>query len=183
MPAPSAPTLTLRMLGELIVSLEEIPLWKRRQLCSAIKSFARVCNFTPDDIIADPGTIRMLAAKAPWMLAGYRKESWANIQSRLRSALEVGGVNVHRQRRNFKLNAEWEELVAPLSRRDHDEIHRFAGWCSIRAVSLNDVSPKVFDDFYIYLEQQMTQRNPRERGHVARRAWNRAIATTVHPSR
>src|SRR5690606_22835157 len=58
-----------------------------------------------------------------------------------------------------------------------DEVHRFAGWCSIREISPYDVSPAVFDRYYTYLEEQMTQRKPRERGHVARRAWNRAIAT------
>lgn len=176
MPAPSAPTLTLRLLAELIMSLLEIPLWKRRELCSAIKNFAKVCGLTPDDIIADPGTIRTLGAKAPWLLAGYTKGSWANIMWRLRCALEIGGVKVHRQRRNFKLNGEWEQLLLPLLRRDRDEIHRFAGWCSIREISPDDVSPGVFDRYYAYLAQQMTQRNPRERGHVARRAWNRAVA-------
>jgi len=177
MPAPSAPTLTLRLLAELIMSLPEIPLWKRRELCSAIRNFAKVCGLTPDDIIADPGAIRTLGAKAPWLLAGYTKGSWANIMWRLRCALEIGGVKVHRQRRNFKLNAEWEKLLAPLCRRDRDEIHRFAGWCSIRKIGPYDVSPAAFDGYYAYLGQQMTQRNPRERGHVARRAWNRAIAT------
>lgn len=176
MPAPSAPTLTLRLLIELIANMEEIPLWKRRELCSAIKNFAKVCGLTPDDIIADPGTIRTLRAKAPWLLAGYTKGSWANIMSRLNRALEIGGVKVHRQRRNFKLNAEWEQLIAPLCRRDRDDIHRVAGWCSIREISPHDVSPAIFDRYYTYLEQQMTQTNPRERGHVARRAWNRAIA-------
>lgn len=177
MPAPSAPTLTLRLLADLIGNLEEIPLPKRRELCSAIRRFAKVCGLTPDDIIADPGTIRTLRAKAPWLLAGYTKQSWANIMWRLGQALEIGGVNVHRQRRNFKLNGEWEMLIAPLSRRDRDEIHRFAGWCSIRETSPDDVSPAVFDRYYTYLDQQMTQTNPRERGHVARRVWNRAIAT------
>jgi integrase len=169
--------LTLRLLIELITSLEEIALWKRRELCSAIRTFTRVCGLTPDDIIADPSTIRTRAAKAPWLLAGYTKGSWANILSRLRRALEIGGVNVHRQRRNFKPNKEWEQLLAPLCRRDRDEIHRFAGWCSIREIGPHDVSPAVFDRYYTYLEEQMTQRNPRERGHVARRAWNRTIAT------
>lgn len=176
MPAPSAPTLTLRLLIELIANMEEIPLWKRRELCSAIKNFAKVCGLTPGDIIADPGIIRTLRAKAPWLLAGYTKGSWANILSRLNHALEIGGVKVHRQRRNFKLNAEWDQLIIPLCRRDRDEIHRFAGWCSIREIGPYDVSPAVFDRYYTYLEEQMTQRNPRERGHVARRAWNRAIA-------
>lgn len=175
MPAPSAPTLTLRLLIKLIANMEEIPLWKRQELCSAIRNFAKVCGLTPDDIIADPGIIRTLRAKAPWLLAGYTKGSWANILSRLNRALEIGGVKVHRQRRNFKPNSEWEQLLAPLCRRDRDDIHRFAGWCSIREISPHDVSPAIFDRYYAYLDQQMTQTNPRERGHVARRAWNRAI--------
>ncbi|TPE63100.1 hypothetical protein FJQ54_04440 [Sandaracinobacter neustonicus] len=166
---------------ERITSLEEIPQWKRRELCSAIRTFSRVCGLTPCVIIADPGTIRTLGAKAPWLLAEYTKASWANVMSRLRCALEIGGVKVHRQRRNFKLNAEWELLVVPLSRRDRDEIHRFAGWCSIREIGPHHVSPEIFDRYYAYLDQQMTQRNPRERGHVARRAWNRAVVTLGSP--
>src|SRR3546814_15303284 len=86
---------------------------------------------TPDDTSADPGTIRTLAAKAPWPLAGYTKQSWANIMWLLRCALEIGGVKVNRQRRNFKLNGEWEMLIAPPSRRVRDEVQRLVGGCSI----------------------------------------------------
>src|SRR3546814_3931517 len=72
---------------------------------------------------------------------------------RLRCALEIGGVKVHRQRRNFKLNGEWEMLIAPPSRRDRDEVHRFAGWCSIREI-LRRLACRL-DRNYTYLEEQM----------------------------
>lgn len=185
MPAPNTPTLTLGLLIALIKQNEDLPLSKRRELCSAIRNFAKVCGLTPDVIIADPGTIRTLAAKAPWLLAGYTKGGWANIRSRVGKALEIAGVKVHRQRRNFKLSPSWEKLVATLSGRDQRDIRRFAGWCSVREISPHEVSPSTFDAFYTYLDEQMIQRNPRERGHVARRAWNRAIAlpgSAYHPA-
>ncbi|WBX85609.1 hypothetical protein [Sphingosinicella microcystinivorans] len=173
--------MTLRLLAELIASMEEISLSNRRELRSAINSFAKVCSLTPGDIVADPGTIRTLAAKAPWQLAGYKKASWANIMYRVRRALEIGGIKVHRRRRNFKPDATWQDELAPLCRRDHDELHRFAGWCSVHQIGPDAVTPGTFDRYYAYLEEQMTQRNPRERAHVARRAWNRAIATAGSP--
>ncbi|MFC3101063.1 site-specific integrase [Altererythrobacter lauratis] len=181
MPSHGTPTLTFAALIRLIMGREEIPLAKRSELCSAIRKFAEVCSLTPGDIIADPAIIRALAAKAPWLLRGYSKGSWANIMSRVRKALELAGVKVHRQRRNFTLSPAWEELVAPLSTRDRRDIRRFAGWCSVREISPQDVTPSTFEQFYAYLEQQMIQRNPRERGHVARRAWSRAIALPGSP--
>src|SRR3546814_8248976 len=46
---------------------------------------ARVCGLTPDDIIADPGTIRTLAAKAPWPLA-RSEEHTSELQSLMRTS-------------------------------------------------------------------------------------------------
>lgn len=181
MPSPGTPTLTFAALIPLIMGREEMPLSKRNELCSAIRKFAEVCSLTPSDIIADPAIIRALAAKAPWLLRGYSKGSWANIMSRVRKALEIAGVKVHRQRRNFTLSPAWEKLVSPLSTRDRRDIRRFAGWCSVREISPHEVSAATFEQFYAYLDQQMIQRNPRERGHVARRAWSRAIALPGSP--
>jgi hypothetical protein len=95
MPAPNTPTLTLGLLIVLIKQQEGLPLSKRSELCSAIRNFAKVCSFMPDDIIADPASIRALAAKAPWLLKGYSKGSWANIMSRVGKAMEMAGVKVH----------------------------------------------------------------------------------------
>src|SRR3546814_3823556 len=116
----------------------------------------RVCGLTPDDSIADPGTIRSLAAKAPWPLAGYTKQSWANIMWRLRCALEIGGVKVHRQRRNFKLNGEWEMLIAPPSRRDRDEVHRFAGRSEEHTSELQSLIRISYAVFCLKKKQQQT---------------------------
>lgn len=148
----------------------------RRELRSAINTFAKVCNRTPTDIIAEPAIIRVLSHRAPWQVAGLKKSTWANVLSRLTKAMEIGGVKVHRQRRNYKLDARWEALLAPMARLDRDELHRFAGWCSVHAIAPQEVTLETFARFLAYLEEQMIQRQPRERAHVARRSWNRTLA-------
>lgn len=178
MPGPNTPALTLRDIMTRVKSKTTLPAQKRRELCSAVATFCKICGQHASEVIADPGTIRKLGATAPWLLAGYSKKSWANTMSRLRRALELVGVKVHRQRRNFALTPEWSELTSGLCKRDHDELRRFAGWCSTMGVVPAGVSPQVFAQFYGYLDDQMTQQNPRERGHVARRAWNRVVVSS-----
>jgi len=175
MPAPDAPALTLAGVEDLIMAKHDLPIQTRREMRSRIECFARVCNRNPADIIADPAIIRALADKASWQLAGHSKAYWANVMSILRRALSIAGVRVQRQRRNFKLDASWEALFAPLLRRDRDDLHRFAGWCSTLGIEPTAVDAQTFERFLAFCEECMTQRNPRERAHVARRAWNRAI--------
>lgn len=176
MPGPSELAMTLAALQEQISSCKSLPLQNRRELRSAINTFAKVCNRTPTDIIADPAVIRGLSQRAPWQVAGLKKSTWANVLSRLTKAMAIGGIKVYRQRRNYKPDASWQALLAPMSRRDRDELHRFAGWCSVLSIAPQAVTPETFECFLAYLEEQMIQRDPRERAHVARRAWNRTLA-------
>lgn len=179
MPGPNDAAITLAAVQKTIIAQRDLLSSTRTELHSAINRFAVICGRTPADIPADPAILRGLAKRAPWQLAGLAKKSWANVLSRLRKAMQLAGVEVHRQRRNFKLDAAWQALLAPMCRRDHDELHRFAGWCSTLGIAPLDVTPDTFDRFLTYLDEQMIQKNPRERGHVARRAWNRMVA--AHP--
>jgi hypothetical protein len=167
----------------LTMGFEHIRPQARRDMCSAVRSFAKVVGQSPGDIIADPAVVRSLTARAPWQLADYTKARWANILSNLSRIMLCCDINVDRQRRNYSVSPEWKALLAPLTRRDHDELRRFAGWCSVRDIAPNDVTPATFDQFLEYMLAQSMQRNPRERAHVPRRAWNRAVAVpgTVYP--
>lgn len=183
MPAPNASTPTFAQLMTLTMGLEHIPLQARRDMCSAVRSFAKVAGQSPGDIIADPAVVRSLTARAPWQLADHTKARWGNILSNLSRIMQCCDINVDRQRRNYSVSPEWKALLAPLTRRDHDELRRFSGWCSVRSIAPPDVTPATFDQFLQYMLAQSMQRNPRERAHVPRRAWNRAVATpgTVYP--
>ena len=176
MPAPSSFAMTLKGVADCLVTDGLLPLQTRRDMLSAIKRFSALCSRAPGEIIADPAVIRDLMTKAPWQLAGYSKASWANMRSLITRAMRFAGVKVDRQRRNYKLTVPWDVLLAPLDKRNRDELRRFAGWCSTMGTAPTDVTAQTFDRFLQYMEEQSTQRGPRERVHVARRVWNRVIA-------
>lgn len=181
MPAPSKYTPTLAGVQNSLKTDTNLSPGQRAELVSAVSRLCEINGLSPADVIADPVVLRGLIARTPWLLAGLKKPSWNNIRSRLKRALSIAGIAIDRQRRNFKPNDEWEVLLAPLDRRDRDELHRFAGWCTVRGFSPKVVTAILHADFMAYLEAQSLQRNPRERAHVVRRAWNRAIAVPGSP--
>lgn len=184
MAPPSTKTMTLQGLIDFISSDERLTPSQRAERTSALRTFAKVCGKHPSEIIADPQVIRKLIAAASWQLAGLSKSRWANVQSLLTSSMKLGGIKVRRRRKNRKLDGQWETILAPLSRRDRDELHPFAGWCSTLGIAPSDVNADVFRRYLDHLEQETIQLNPRERWHVARRAWNRTLATfpgSPHP--
>jgi integrase len=181
MPPPNRHALTLARLAELIADSKDLKQQSRAELRSAINTFARVVGRNPADVIADPGVIRTLARRAPWRLSDLSQGSWRNIVSRLGKAMQTAGVKVHRQRRNYRLTTPWEDVLAPLKRRDRDDIRRFAGWCSVHGVDPSAVTDAVLQHYLCYLEDTSLQQDPRKRWHVPRRIWNRAIATPGSP--
>lgn len=176
MPAPDLICMTLEGVSSFVLDHEELKLQTRREITSSLRTFARIVGKSPADIIADPTVIRDLLANAPWQLANLSKARWANIRSHVSRALQLAGVRVDRQRRNYKLSPDWGDLLAPLERRDRDELRRFAGWCSVHGIVPAKVDTQTFEGFRQYMMAQSIQRNPRERAHVARRAWNRVLA-------
>lgn len=183
MPPPSSRALTLAQLSQHLSACGDITPRQQVELRSAINTFARVCDRDPADVVADPAVIRTLAAKAQWKLAGLTKGTWANIVSRLGKAMQLGGVRVHRQRRNYQLAEQWEQILGTLARRDRDELRRFAGWCSVYEIAPASVCDATLQRYLAYLEDQSLQQRPRERCHVARRAWNRTVARLGPPYR
>lgn len=176
MPPPITIAITCLQLIALLRTVPGYSTSKRSELISAVRRFCEICGLDPSEVIVDPQVIRRLADRASWQLAGLSKQSWANLLSRLTCAMKIAGIKVHRRRRNHKLDELWEALLAPLTRRDRDELHPFAGWCSVHQIEPHQVDQGVFQQYLVYLITQTIQRNPRERWHVGRRAWNRTVA-------
>lgn len=176
MPPPSTKAITALELIKLLRTAPGYTPSKRSELISAVNRFCEISGKHPSEVIVDPQVIRRLVDRASWQLAGLTKESWANLLSRLTCAMKIAGIKVHRRRRNHKLDELWDALLAPLARRDRDELHPFAGWCSVHQIEPHQVDQGVFERYLEYLITQTIQRNPRERWHVGRRAWNRTVA-------
>lgn len=177
MPKPNDTGMTLADLRKIIAEHPDLNKMDRTRMRSSIKRFAEVCSRTPEEIIADPATIRSLKKTAAWQIAGLSQSTWANICSSVVAAMTAAGIKVHRRRRNFALTPEWESWMADLSARDRQELHRFAGWCAAQTFTPEMVDAELFKHFYDYLHEQMVQTNPRERWRVHWRAWNKIVTT------
>lgn len=177
MPVQSQYTLTFLSLEQAIAQNTKLDASKIAAMRSALKRFADIVGKHSSQIIADPQVVRRLKADANWQMAGLNKASWANICSSVSKAMELCGVKVHRSRRNFKPDPEWMALLARLSALDLRDLQRFAGWCTTLGKAPHQVDTAVFGAYLHYLNTQSVQKNPKERWHVARRAWNKLSAS------
>ncbi|MBP2157492.1 MULTISPECIES: site-specific integrase [Asticcacaulis] len=185
MPAPNNPTLTLAQVRDALSTRNDLKSSDRTTMVSAINRFAEIASLSPSQILADPGVIRDLKETANWQLAGRKKHdgvpnevgitkaSWANITSLVTKAMKLSGIAVDRRRRNFKPADAWQPLLDKTSKNDRHALNRFAGWCTAFQISPDQVSQETFVNYLDFLLGQTTQKNPKERWHCARRAWNR----------
>lgn len=150
---------------------------RRSEIASGIKRFCETAGFERHSTIAEPAAIRKGREKANWQQAGLTKARWQNICSLVSAGLEIAGIRVHRSRANYPVSPEWQNVLDSLSKIDRRDLRRFAGWCTALSISPSDVNQNIFERFLAYCVDEMVHRNPRERWHVARRAWNRAAAS------
>ena len=170
MPGPNEYAMTLQDVSERLAELTSLPVQRCREQQSAIVTFAKACGRTPSEIIADAPHISFLLKEANWQRLGITKKSWANVQSRVRTALQLAGVDIAKRR-----NSSWrpvEDLVAPLPPRKRQDLSRFGGYCTVRQISPHDVTGATFDEFLRFNHEQVVQLDPREKWQTARRAWN-----------
>ena len=171
MPGPNEYAMTLQDVSDRLAELVSLPVQTRREQQSAIVTFAKACGRTPSEIIADAQHVSFLLKDANWQRLGITKKSWANVQSRVRTALQLAGIDIAK-RRNFKPAPVWEDLVAPLPPRKRQDLGRFSGYCTVRQISPHEVTSTTFDEFLRFNHEQVVQLDPREKWQTARRAWN-----------
>ena len=175
MPVTERMPMTIEALIKFILGVETIPINRRKEIASALKRLVEIVGVDQHSMIADPGVFRRLFASGKWHQAGISKGRWANIKSLATEALQIAGIDVHRSRANYPVAPEWEAVLARLPELVRRDLRRFAGWCSCLAIPPCEVTSQVFDRYLGYCTDQMTHKDPRERWHVVRRAWNRAV--------
>lgn len=176
MPSPKQSAVTLAQVIAIVDQHSALTNAQKTELRSAVSRFAAISRRRLDEVIADPAVIRPLIAAAPWQLSGLSKRAWNNLRYRLGRAMQLAGVRVDRRRRNFKLADNWARLLERLPERPRQDLRRFAGWCSTLGIMPEEVVAEVHERFTQYVLEQSLQRRPRERAHVARRAWNNSVA-------
>jgi site-specific recombinase XerD len=145
------------------------------EMAGAIDTLSRCVNRPPAEIDANPTALRAIYARANPRLLGISMEHFQNTKSRVNKALAHVGIAVDR-RRDMPLQPEWAALLDGLANEHRVDLRKFAGWCSARGIKPAEVDQAVLERFFVFLDEQSTQHNVKERGHRARRAWNAAVA-------
>jgi site-specific recombinase XerD len=145
-------------------------------LRSALNLLSKILGKPLSELPADPEPVRRMFDEAPWQLHGVGKARWANVKSLIVGALYDIGVLSMRSRQRVCYSPSWQALLDKADDRSvRHGLSRFARWCSSRSLDPAQVKLDTFEQFARDLELSSTIRDPRERMHIARRAWNRAV--------
>lgn len=147
---------------------------RRRDLRSAVSSFAALINSSPAYVALDLAAIRSVLDLMVPIQAKVSKKRWANLRSDLAAAIAASGLRPMLKTSSVTLSESWALLLGKTQdMRMRDGLSRFARWASERQISPQDVNREVVDRFIAELEIGSLVRKIAELGQTIVRSWNR----------
>jgi integrase len=149
---------------------------RRRDLRSAVITFAALTDSSPAFVSLDLAAIRATLDLMVPIQAGVSRKRWANIRSDLAAAIAASGLRPMLKTSTVELSESWIALLAKApDRRMRDGLSRFARWASERQIAPQDVNRKVIDRFIGDLKEASLVRKIAELGQTIVRSWNRLV--------
>ena len=132
---PAAAPATLQDVLDRLVAAPGLSETRKRDLRSAVVTFAKLMDQAPVLIPLDLASIRAaLDAMVPAQAKVSRKR-WANLRSDLAAAIEVAGLRPMLKTAGVALDETWSRLMQPVTdRRVRNGLSRLARWASLRQV-------------------------------------------------
>lgn len=151
---------------------------RRRDLRSAVTSFAALMDSSPAHAALDLGAMRSVLDLMVPIQAKVSRKRWANLRSDLAAAIGASGLRPMLHTATVELSENWASLLSQAQeRRMRDGLSRFARWASERQISPRDVNRHVVDRFIADLEAASLVRKIAELGQTIVRSWNRLAQT------
>ena len=136
---------------------------------------SRLLGLPATDIPADPQLLKGRIAQITAAGAGLRPARWRNVKSLFNSALTITGASAMGRRSKAALRPEWHELLAHISDRyDRAKLSKLARFCSLRALTTEQVTDAVLTAFGEMLVRSAVER-PKQVHRDACLTWNRMI--------
>jgi hypothetical protein len=153
-------------------SLSEI---RKRDLRSAVISFAKLAEQAPAAIPLDVARIRRtLDGMAPaW--AQISTKRWANLRSDLTAAIRASGLQPMLNTADLDLDPVWSRVLAPADRRIRLGVSRFARWASQRRIRPESVDNETIDRFVAELGDATLVRKLHHMPGTIARTWNALV--------
>ena len=153
---------------------------RRRDLRSAVTSFAKLKGQPPGAIALDLAAIRETLDGMVPAAAKMSAKRWANLRSDLAAAIDASGLRPMLKTADVKFDQAWNELLGGLTdQRIRHGLSRFARWSSLRGIVPEAVDGWLIDRFVAELEASTLIRNLRDMHEVVARTWN-ALADHRH---
>jgi hypothetical protein len=169
----SAPTLDAVI--QAVLARNDVSLSRRQEMASAVRVMSRLLGLQATDIPADPQLLRGRIAQITAAGADLRPARWRNVKSLFNSALTITGASAMGRRSKAALLPEWRELLGRISDRyDRAKLSKLARFCSLRALTPEQVNDAVLIAFGEMLEHSTVER-PKQVYREASKTWNRMV--------
>jgi integrase len=149
---------------------------RRRDLRSAVTSFAKLVDKTPGLIPLDFAAIRQALDGAVPAQAGVSAKRWANLRSDLFAAMEASGLHPMLKTAKLDLAEAWKQVLdAVQDQRIRHGLSRFARWASLRRITPAQVDYSTVERFVAELRACTLIRNIDDQQRRVTTAWNRLV--------
>lgn len=150
---------------------------RRRDLGSAIRSFARHLGREPFQVPAQFAALRGIMRDRAIPHPGVSPKRWANIRSDVGYALRryARGPRTNYSR---DLSPAWRDLRLKLNEAGSERgLLRFIGWCNAEGITPEQVDDNIFARFFDALSHTTLIPKPQKHYRAACRLWNMAAET------
>jgi integrase len=181
----TAATITLQTVLDRIATTSGLSDSRKRDLRSAVMSFAKLIERSPAAIPLDLADIRgTLDAMVP-ASAKISAKRWANLRSDLAAAIAASGLLPMLKTSDVRLDGAWTELLASADQRARHGLSRFARWASLLGIHPEEVDDSTLARFIANLESASLVRNLHTLPGTVARAWNAIVrlhaVSGLHP--
>ena len=161
---------------KVVKTVDGLSATRRRDLCSALQSLARLVNQSLEAIPADRRRLRDLLRSVHPVQASVSAKRWRNIRAEVLFALRLADGALGSYRRPA-LNADWRSLFRLLStKRLQNGLSGLIHYCNETGVTPEHVSDEVSNRFLAHMEEHSLRSKPRGVHRRTCRLWNEATA-------
>lgn len=174
--------MTVDFVLSLIAADETIPLKKRHDICSGVRSLCRAIGLPPDSTAASPRVIAERLADLTPAAARMSKGRLQNCRSHMETALAYADVEFQRRRKNKAMGPAFQLLLDQMTDK----------WAARRLRPLfhfateHEVGPSgINDDLcarFLAAQERSTHPKVRARDREIRKTWNTLVASLDDPS-
>ncbi len=177
LPPQAASLVTLQTVLDRLATDPALIPSRKRDLRSAVTSFAKLVNQPPAAIALDLAVIRQKLDSTEPAWAKISRKRWANIRSDLVAAIHSSGLRPMLKTAQIELDDAWKRLLAEAPPRIGRRISRLGRWASLRSIAPQAVDTDIIERYVAELADATLVRKLRYARSFVTKRWNELVAS------